>query len=130
MRIDYLPGIHLPVRIPNRLELTKRLNGLLPKHFRQQFRARLPVSMFPRERTAIAHDQIRCFFSEAPVLPNTLLGDQIKSDAAMNAPHPEVAVQCRDIAIFLEQFAEVAQIGRSEERRVGKECRSRWSPYH
>src|SRR5258708_1128614 len=26
------------------------------------------------------------------------------------------------------QFA--AGIGRSEERRVGKECRSRWSPYH
>src|SRR3989441_12075470 len=23
-----------------------------------------------------------------------------------------------------------ALIGRSEERRVGKECRSRWSPYH
>ena len=23
-----------------------------------------------------------------------------------------------------------AQWGRSEERRVGKECRSRWSPYH
>ena len=23
-----------------------------------------------------------------------------------------------------------AQQGRSEERRVGKECRSRWSPYH
>ena len=22
------------------------------------------------------------------------------------------------------------QTGRSEERRVGKECRSRWSPYH
>ena len=22
------------------------------------------------------------------------------------------------------------QIHRSEERRVGKECRSRWSPYH
>ena len=22
------------------------------------------------------------------------------------------------------------QDGRSEERRVGKECRSRWSPYH
>ena len=24
----------------------------------------------------------------------------------------------------------VRQAGRSEERRVGKECRSRWSPYH
>ena len=23
-----------------------------------------------------------------------------------------------------------AWVGRSEERRVGKECRSRWSPYH
>ena len=23
-----------------------------------------------------------------------------------------------------------ADNGRSEERRVGKECRSRWSPYH
>src|SRR5690348_17387311 len=23
-----------------------------------------------------------------------------------------------------------ARTGRSEERRVGKECRSRWSPYH
>ena len=22
------------------------------------------------------------------------------------------------------------QVSRSEERRVGKECRSRWSPYH
>ena len=26
--------------------------------------------------------------------------------------------------------AEAAQARRSEERRVGKECRSRWSPYH
>src|SRR5256885_9770708 len=26
--------------------------------------------------------------------------------------------------------AELARRDRSEERRVGKECRSRWSPYH
>ena len=24
----------------------------------------------------------------------------------------------------------LSRMGRSEERRVGKECRSRWSPYH
>src|SRR3712207_9438120 len=24
----------------------------------------------------------------------------------------------------------IRRVGRSEERRVGKECRSRWSPYH
>src|SRR5205823_11174629 len=27
-------------------------------------------------------------------------------------------------------IAEAMHTGRSEERRVGKECRSRWSPYH
>jgi len=30
---------------------------------------------------------------------------------------------CVDMSRYIEQF-------RSEERRVGKECRSRWSPYH
>src|SRR5256884_1160889 len=30
----------------------------------------------------------------------------------------------------LKQTATTAQLIRSEERRVGKECRSRWSPYH
>ena len=29
-----------------------------------------------------------------------------------------------------EVFHDVSPITRSEERRVGKECRSRWSPYH
>ena len=27
-------------------------------------------------------------------------------------------------------WKEIKDEGRSEERRVGKECRSRWSPYH
>ena len=35
----------------------------------------------------------------------------------------ELAKQC-------EQAALSANDDRSEERRVGKECRSRWSPYH
>ena len=29
-----------------------------------------------------------------------------------------------------EQQEKPAALTRSEERRVGKECRSRWSPYH
>ena len=29
-----------------------------------------------------------------------------------------------------DKTREVVGIPRSEERRVGKECRSRWSPYH
>src|SRR2546429_6998997 len=29
-----------------------------------------------------------------------------------------------------ENIADLGGLTRSEERRVGKECRSRWSPYH
>ena len=31
---------------------------------------------------------------------------------------------------MVEKYARENGISRSEERRVGKECRSRWSPYH
>ena len=33
-------------------------------------------------------------------------------------------------ALLLVQEEKKAARSRSEERRVGKECRSRWSPYH
>ena len=32
--------------------------------------------------------------------------------------------------ITRDEGAELVALCRSEERRVGKECRSRWSPYH
>src|SRR5258708_40279301 len=34
------------------------------------------------------------------------------------------------IAILVASFSRPKGAKRSEERRVGKECRSRWSPYH
>ena len=34
------------------------------------------------------------------------------------------------LAVPGEVSASAGARGRSEERRVGKECRSRWSPYH
>src|SRR2546430_12775482 len=66
----------------------------------------------------------------------------------LNQPHLEQAVGNRHIArarveLEIKWRAEVVakmnhqllqsdnlNFGRSEERRVGKECRSRWSPYH
>ena len=35
-----------------------------------------------------------------------------------------------DLAIENMRKSGLAKADRSEERRVGKECRSRWSPYH
>ena len=35
-----------------------------------------------------------------------------------------------EIFIFSEKIDFIDSVNRSEERRVGKECRSRWSPYH
>ena len=45
----------------------------------------------------------------------------------------EYLTTMRYIQKFLKPGAKILEIGaatRSEERRVGKECRSRWSPYH
>ena len=39
-------------------------------------------------------------------------------------------VQTQMTLAFKEAQVLFAQFIRSEERRVGKECRSRWSPYH
>ena len=37
---------------------------------------------------------------------------------------------CNGPAYIAELYREELKKSRSEERRVGKECRSRWSPYH
>ena len=41
-----------------------------------------------------------------------------------------VLAVCGTLFTSCYEKAEVDQATRSEERRVGKECRSRWSPYH
>ena len=40
------------------------------------------------------------------------------------------AKQFSAITFFLPEGSAYVALTRSEERRVGKECRSRWSPYH
>src|SRR3712207_8667979 len=42
--------------------------------------------------------------------------------------HAELGEHAGEVA--LDGLLGEIQLGRSEERRVGKECRSRWSPYH
>src|SRR5713101_1553428 len=61
-----------------------------------------------------------------------------RPDAGSAAPPPEGLSQAarERYGKFLDDKqlklldAKLGEIERSEERRVGKECRSRWSPYH
>jgi len=46
--------------------------------------------------------------------------------AAVSVPVNTISLNKGDVA----QLSPSATDKRSEERRVGKECRSRWSPYH
>ena len=56
------------------------------------------------------------------------------SSDLVDAVHPRLVARL-ELVVFVPEDLLVARgkvlgIGRSEERRVGKECRSRWSPYH
>src|SRR5258705_1550425 len=51
----------------------------------------------------------------------------IDDDLAMRAT---LSSLFRSIGLRVELFGSAHEFSRSEERRVGKECRSRWSPYH
>ena len=44
-------------------------------------------------------------------------------------PPGTVSLSSSDLELLFDAATEQT-VGRSEERRVGKECRSRWSPYH
>ena len=45
---------------------------------------------------------------------------------ALNRYYYQAMIPIKDASLI----ARCEDAGRSEERRVGKECRSRWSPYH
>ena len=53
--------------------------------------------------------------------------DREKWDVERSFRERELAVKEGELELHRK---EQTGSGRSEERRVGKECRSRWSPYH
>src|SRR3712207_9187616 len=49
---------------------------------------------------------------------------------ATNEVYAEISAQNADFKKLIDSLQAFRNEERSEERRVGKECRSRWSPYH
>src|SRR3989454_7600124 len=58
--------------------------------------------------------------------------DVCSSDLLVTRPNstPPGVYSCLTRRAFGSTLYETPSFDRSEERRVGKECRSRWSPYH
>ena len=70
--------------------------------------------------TVFKHTE-RGFFAYIEVTHLYLIADQF---------HPASAVFTLEVYIVPVHLIVFTVLTRSEERRVGKECRSRWSPYH
>src|SRR5262249_30380150 len=81
-RIDHLAGFHLPVGVPDRLDLAERLDQLRPVHLLDQGGLRLPVAVLARDRAAVLHDEIGGLVQEALPVLQAVLGPQVEIDAA------------------------------------------------
>src|SRR5256885_2111936 len=78
----------------------------------------------PRERKEGArHDCLTLF-------PKRLIADGVATEAEIEAIKGQVDEEVGVAADMALASPQPEPETRSEERRVGKECRSRWSPYH
>src|SRR2546425_9887757 len=67
----------------------------------------------------------KCVDPEAPVGEEPQYLDEVAS-----LRPPDVGQRIIEAVLFVGRIVAAGSVRRSEERRVGKECRSRWSPYH
>ncbi len=51
-------------------------------------------------------------------------------NAVVQISDESIHINAVGASAFTNRFEVSSHTARSEERRVGKECRSRWSPYH
>ena len=117
-------------KLSEAIRLEKLEGILLPREDWRPFpRAadREPWEALPAElRARLVEAGERHGSSEWPSLPATLFLEYARKGNRSNYEHARELRRGRLRELVIAECVE----GRSEERRVGKECRSRWSPYH
>ena len=93
IRFHDFARVHFPIGIPDRLEFMEGLQQFWPEHFLQELRARLPVTVLPRERSFVAHHEIGRLLHEIPELLDACFRVEVEVHAAMNASLPEVPIK-------------------------------------
>ena len=108
----------------------KLLNGELGEVSLKDYQGKkLVLNIFPSIDTGVCATSVRRFNQEAAKLPGVQVLC-ISADLPFALGRFCAAEGIKNVATlsaFLDPFRSLC---RSEERRVGKECRSRWSPYH
>ena len=120
-----------PWTLPSNTALTigENINYVLVKTFNQYtfepVNVILAKTLLPKQfgkKFAEANDEdFAHYTSESKVIPYRILAE-FKGADLVETTYEQL------VPWFLP--AENPELTRSEERRVGKECRSRWSPYH
>src|SRR3712207_8489255 len=77
------------------------------------------------EATSMPPEQVVLVSTGSQGEPLSALGRMARGE------HHQVTIEAGDTIVLASSLVPGNEkIGRAEERRVGKECRSRWSPYH
>jgi len=115
-----LPGVHLPVGFPDRLELAEGLDELLAEHLRQQLGARLPVAVLSGQRAAEAEHEVGRLVEEAPVGLDPVRGLEVEVPARVDAALAVVAVERALVAVLAGELAKLTQVLADA---LGRDCR-------
>src|SRR3712207_1004318 len=126
----------MPLRLPDKLpaiELLKKENIFVMDDTRAHNQDIRPLRIFVLNlmplKITTETDLIR-LLSNTP-LQMEVYFMKLKSHTPKNTPVEHMMMFYKDFDELRQQkFDGMIVTGRSEERRVGKECRSRWSPYH
>jgi len=87
------------------------------------------ITLTKPERQRLQESVLHDFLGLGPI--ESLVNDPLITEIMVNGPSQVFIEQKGKLTLTEVQFESDAQLRRrSEERRVGKECRSRWSPYH